>query len=295
MHPVTLAAIAVLLINDYVFKQAWPGSWWTGKLSDLAWMVFAPPVLATVIALFVPRAPVWRHVVFAIAYGGLALLYLTYNLVEPLHDAIMSGFALLSSATHTSPFDPTDAFVIPPAIAVTTWVWNRSRATHIQRNAAFAAVAIAMFASVATSRDDAPIGITDISEHQGTLTALSCMEYGRVVGAYTSLDRGRTWITTAVPDDTRCKFVAAPLSERVAPPEMETLLDYRVQALTQRQAGTWLPPQALLSGPYDWVDLPETGEVVVAMGVYGVVVTAEVDSWEWVAVGPFQVVSRQVV
>src|SRR5687768_10907746 len=85
MHPVTLMAIAVLLLNDHVFKHAWPGTWWTGKLSDIAWMVFALPALALVLAFAVPRTPRWSNRVFVIAYVGLALLYFAYNLNEALH------------------------------------------------------------------------------------------------------------------------------------------------------------------------------------------------------------------
>lgn len=36
IHPATVTAVAVLLCNDLVLKAVWPGSWFTGKLSDLA-------------------------------------------------------------------------------------------------------------------------------------------------------------------------------------------------------------------------------------------------------------------
>ena len=42
-HPATVAAVVVLLLNDALFKSLWPDSWVTGKLSDLAWVVFASP------------------------------------------------------------------------------------------------------------------------------------------------------------------------------------------------------------------------------------------------------------
>ena len=45
-HPATLLALATLLVNDLVFKWLWPDTWITGKLSDLAWVIFAPPLLA---------------------------------------------------------------------------------------------------------------------------------------------------------------------------------------------------------------------------------------------------------
>ncbi|MBI5515898.1 MAG: hypothetical protein HY909_19105 [Deltaproteobacteria bacterium] len=44
LHPVALAALALLLLNDHVLKQRFPG-WWTGKLSDLAGMALFPLLL----------------------------------------------------------------------------------------------------------------------------------------------------------------------------------------------------------------------------------------------------------
>ena len=39
LHPVALAALAVLVLNDHVWKARYPG-WVTGKLSDVAVMGF---------------------------------------------------------------------------------------------------------------------------------------------------------------------------------------------------------------------------------------------------------------
>ena len=55
MHPATVTAVALLLLNDLVFKSVWPGSWATGKLSDLAWVVFASPLLAFLLSFLVRR------------------------------------------------------------------------------------------------------------------------------------------------------------------------------------------------------------------------------------------------
>ncbi|MEU7914011.1 hypothetical protein, partial [Microbispora bryophytorum] len=53
-HPATLTAIAVLLVNDHLLKRLWPGMV-TGKLSDVAGMLVAPPLLALAAALAVQR------------------------------------------------------------------------------------------------------------------------------------------------------------------------------------------------------------------------------------------------
>jgi hypothetical protein len=44
LHPVPLAAIGLLLVNDHLLKTAWPGAF-TGKLSDVAGLVLFPLVL----------------------------------------------------------------------------------------------------------------------------------------------------------------------------------------------------------------------------------------------------------
>ncbi len=51
MHPVTLFAIALLVVNDWVLKGAFGPSFVTGKLSDLAGLAFAPVVLSAAIGL----------------------------------------------------------------------------------------------------------------------------------------------------------------------------------------------------------------------------------------------------
>jgi len=52
LHPVTLASMVVLALNDHWWKAAWPGAV-TGKISDFAGLVFFPVMLA---ALGLPRS-----------------------------------------------------------------------------------------------------------------------------------------------------------------------------------------------------------------------------------------------
>ncbi|WP_426756663.1 hypothetical protein [Myxococcus sp. Y35] len=44
LHPLILGAVALLILNDHVFKARWP-SWWTGKLSDVAGLAMFPLLL----------------------------------------------------------------------------------------------------------------------------------------------------------------------------------------------------------------------------------------------------------
>jgi len=53
-HPVSIVALLVLLLNDYWWRQVAP-SWFTGKIGDVAWLIFAPFLLAAILACFIPK------------------------------------------------------------------------------------------------------------------------------------------------------------------------------------------------------------------------------------------------
>src|SRR5512138_1721617 len=52
-HPLSLAAMVLMLVNDQLLRPLSP-SWWTGKLSDFAWLFFVPFVAAAFLAWLVP-------------------------------------------------------------------------------------------------------------------------------------------------------------------------------------------------------------------------------------------------
>jgi hypothetical protein len=69
-HPATIAAIIVLAVNDHLLKPAY-GTWWTGKLSDAAGLVFAPALLAVAISLCAPRIRMRALIPASIATVGI--------------------------------------------------------------------------------------------------------------------------------------------------------------------------------------------------------------------------------
>ena len=54
-RPLAVIAVLSLFLNDHVFKYAWPGVV-TGKLSDVAGMIFFPLLLQTLAWAFVPQS-----------------------------------------------------------------------------------------------------------------------------------------------------------------------------------------------------------------------------------------------
>jgi len=98
IHPVPLGAIAVLLLNDHVLKRVAPG-WVTGKLSDVAGLIFFPFLLVALLEVGMRAARVahWRAAprtawALAVVTGvGFALV----KVWDPARDAYAFAIAAL--------------------------------------------------------------------------------------------------------------------------------------------------------------------------------------------------------
>ncbi len=164
-HPATFIALATLLLNDLALKWIWQGAWLTGKLSDLAWLVFAAPLLAFALSFAARGSVAAQRWTWRIAYIGLPLLYLAYNSIAPLHDAVMSAFSLARGTAGASPFDPTDSVVIPFGVGIALWVWRRSATApkpNLRLRLSALTAVVASLATVATSYAPPIHGITTI-------------------------------------------------------------------------------------------------------------------------------------
>ncbi|WP_405427281.1 hypothetical protein [Micromonospora sp. NBC_00617] len=130
-HPATLLALVVLLVNDHVLKAAFPGLL-TGKLSDVAGLVLAPPLVAVLLTLVVPRLPAR-----AAALVGLVAVGAGFAVVKS------SGYAAeLASSAWTALAGPslvradwTDLFTLP-ALGLAWWTWTRARRRPVRHRAA---------------------------------------------------------------------------------------------------------------------------------------------------------------
>ncbi|GLW68342.1 hypothetical protein Kpho02_06410 [Kitasatospora phosalacinea] len=179
-HPGTLLAIAVLAFNDRVGKRAWPGAV-TGKVSDAAWMLVVPPLLALLVSA-VPRLRGERA-----ARLGVALTALTFGCAKSSAagaELASHGWSLLTGVPSRTVADRTDLLALP-VLAVAWWLWRRSaRPRPLRRALALVAVPLAVLATAATSAATVP-------------EAALWSEDGRPVlyeaRRWTSEDGGLTW------------------------------------------------------------------------------------------------------
>ena len=146
--PPSVLALVVLALNDHVWKQQWPGLV-TGKLSDFAGLVLAPPLLAVLLAACRVRRPApW-----ALAGAGLG-----FALVKSTVAGAGLASAALSLVTPSHVLrDRTDLIALS-ALPLAWWVSRASnRSTRPRRRAAALAAGalvlpMAMLATAATGQ-----------------------------------------------------------------------------------------------------------------------------------------------
>jgi hypothetical protein len=114
-HPVTAVAVVVLLVNDHLLKAAWPGPV-TGKLSDVAGMLVAPPLIALALSLTGMRGPT-SAVAGLIMTGTLFTLMKTNGYAAQLAESVWSSLVGPSRVV----VDPTDLLALP-ALAIAWWL-----------------------------------------------------------------------------------------------------------------------------------------------------------------------------
>ncbi|MET7401531.1 hypothetical protein ABZS66_49425 [Dactylosporangium sp. NPDC005572] len=124
-HPVTVGAVALLLVNDHLLKAAYPGPV-TGKLSDVAGLAFAPALVAAVLCLLVPRVP--ARVAAAAGLAGTGLAFTWVKATTAGAEAASAAWSLLRPSAVLA--DVTDLAALP-ALAIAWWTWTRVRTAEL--------------------------------------------------------------------------------------------------------------------------------------------------------------------
>ncbi len=176
MHPVTLVAVALLVVNDWVLKACWPGLV-TGKLSDVAGLAFAPVVLSAAIGLVLALAArlgaridpslTRRRLVLCIA--ATAAGFIAVKLSPGAADAVAQTLSQLGRRA-TIQLDRTDLLTLP-ALVVAYWIGRdelrrvplgQPAAIHRLRRPAAPALADARWAGAETQELAAAIDAWDV-------------------------------------------------------------------------------------------------------------------------------------
>lgn len=164
-HPVWLAALALLVVNDHVLKALAPGLV-TGKLSDVVGLFMAPALLATLLRTHSRRGLGLAHAAIAIVFTAIKLSPLAARGFE-------SVMALGPFPWHIT-VDPTDLFALPALLL--SWRFSlhvAARRSDPARAYTMLASGVGLSAALATSPPPGdPMLTADLvigSETSGTL------------------------------------------------------------------------------------------------------------------------------
>ncbi|WP_206060704.1 hypothetical protein [Nonomuraea basaltis] len=167
----------VLLVNDHLLKQAWPG-FATGKLSDVAGLVAAPALLAL---LFRRRADLAATVLTGV-------LFALVKTTETGAEAASQAWTLVAGPSRVLA-DPTDLLALP-ALALAWWVRRRSRTTAPSaRWRIIVTIPLAVLAVTATAAAPPPPAADSVEVDRGGRITVRA-EYGTT---WFSEDGGTTW------------------------------------------------------------------------------------------------------
>ncbi len=200
--PLSLSAIAVLLVNDHLLRRFWP-SWITGKLGDFAWLLFFPFALAWGWALVLPRR---ERLVRGLAFGMTGGVFALAKTVPVCHAFVVRAAEWVLRQPVVWVRDPSDLVALV-SLAVAWLLWEKLPDVKIpiasRRNIPIQwerlALAAAALLTVANSAGPPAIGIEHLAYREGSLYGL-----GRYVGShgYISHDGGFTWTRLKTKYDT---------------------------------------------------------------------------------------------
>ncbi|MEQ4720248.1 hypothetical protein [Nonomuraea sp. B19D2] len=222
----TVAGVFVLLVNDHLLKQAWPG-FVTGKLSDVAGLVVAPALVAL---LF------WRRADLA-ATVLTGVLFTLVKATETGAEQASQAWTLVAGPSRVLA-DPTDLLTLP-ALALAWWVRRRSLESSSTRWRMIVTMPLAVLAVTATSA--APTPTARSVEVDGDRITVHVRDGLPQI----SEDGGVTWSQDGAPQDE-----GRPLQSAACVP-MQATRCYRVvpnrMAVEQSDDGgkTWGPSWAL--------------------------------------------------
>ncbi len=323
-HPVSISAVILLLLNDHVLRIYMP-SWWTGKLGDFTWLIFAPMICALVVAWIVPKG--WQRqpqIVGYISFGFIGVWFATAKTLPAVQQLTNDALSLIVGYQTSLRLDTTDLFTLP-ALFIGWMVWRRAPETQINlRPYGWAIIALGVLATVATSPayDYQVIsrGISCVSNIGGKIYAINATDWYNE--AFVSKGSGLIWQdidpnTIEITRETCSVNIINPLTNGFEFDNWEISLRMNSsdQIEISTDAGqTWgaefdLSPIyderrhiyfdqyhefesgnfiEYAPGPYHALFDDTSGNLILAMGYDGLLVRDADANWQWVTVGNYR-------
>jgi hypothetical protein len=291
-HPVSIGAIVLLLFTDHIWRRVAP-SWLTGKIGDFAWLIFAPFLLAVVPAWLLPRR---ERLVGSVAIIGVGLIFGLAKTVPAFHALTIKVLETLTGWPNVLRLDPTDLLALP-ALLIAWWIWQQSGDRSIRLpSRGWVLWPLAALATIGNS----PAPLIGIRALETTDSIVYTQGFHSDDGGLTWLEGGReglrsyagrdAWqLTDPTNERVQYRFTPGLSIERSEDGGQTWRREFDLSGEEARLATTssWGLFGGL--GPFDAVLHPASGNLIVAMGLEGVLVRSPAGEWRWVSAGNFSV------
>lgn len=199
VHPLSLLAIVLLLINDHWLRYAHP-SWLTGKLGDFTWLVFAPFIAALLFSWLIPRT--WTqqtNIVGLLSIGFIGVWFATAKTIPLVHEWTTQTLYAIVGWEGQLRLDVTDLLTLP-ALLVSWFIWRRANDNKVSlKPLAYVAFGLGILGTLASDTYYTyDTGIVRVGYCDGRLTAStgsidSGVGYGYANYTFTSTNGGLFW------------------------------------------------------------------------------------------------------
>lgn len=214
-HPLAITAALVLLLNALVFQPNAP-SWWTGKIGDAAWLLFAPFLVAALLAWLIPAR--WKQQEQIVGIAALTIAGFGFAAVKtiPAFNALVAdSFRALTGYPAKLSLDPTDLLALPSLVAA-LWLWNRAEGQPLPSVRPWLALGLAVLALVADTPAPQRTGIQCLSQSGSRVWAfreiIQANDFGFKTSSwegFSTEDGGLNWSSGGTRNSNPCIETAA--------------------------------------------------------------------------------------
>lgn len=315
-HPLSILAVLLLLFNDHYLRHVSP-SWITGKLGDFTWLIFAPFIAGLLFAWLIPRRLQQHERVVGIAsIGFIGLWFATAKTIPLVHEWTTNTLDYIVGWEGSLRLDASDLITLP-ALLISWHIWRHAPNTAPNFKAYAPIIfGLAIMGTLASSLTDEAYylhgyqGINSIDLIEGSIF-VNYRDQSSPSNTYRSDDGGLTWQRSdtevrlngrsespyhdwELPREDNHTIYRFVLGERIDIFDIDgtTQLDsYDLsqfnfpvrEAYYERQESY----NSYMIGPLDAAVHPETGNLVMAMSLDGVLVITPEGEYIWATVGDY--------
>ncbi|MBI5932014.1 MAG: hypothetical protein HY862_22085 [Chloroflexi bacterium] len=319
LHPIPIGAIILLLLNDHFLKRHYP-SWWTGKLSDFAGLIFAPLIFAAFLAWIIPpRLKNQENLAGAIAFLSTGTIFALTKALPQANNITSGLWEFFTGNPVKIWLDPTDLLVLP-ALLIGWLVWdNNSNQLFRPLFPASSIMILGFLAALASTPGNADNGIVCLAFDKSSLIAWTGQhgsnDYLTGNGRIYIIDPDAITSNTTTANTRRCNHAPRnPVWELASPNDpnliyrfalgqsievsenagqnWQSVIDLknisnenRMRAKDRTNIWTGFVAQP---GPLDAVFDPAGNKLYVAMGLDGILVIQKDKEPAWISVGDYR-------